>query len=64
MGGQPGRPLTANADGNPTCFGILPLPGQWGRGAADRTAANGSGTNKLPPADHGVSPSQPMADQF
>ena len=64
MGGRPRRPLSANADGDPARLGILPLPGKWGRVVADRTATNGSGTNKLPPADQGVSQLHPMADQF
>ena len=34
-----------------------PHPDKQGRAAAD---GNGSGTNKLPPAGHGVSPSHPM----
>ena len=42
---------------------ILPLPGEGGHAAADGTA-NGAGTIESPPADHGVSPSHPTADQF
>ena len=63
-GGRPGRPLSVDADGDPARLGILPLLGKQSHAAADGTAANGSSTNKLPPADHGVSPSHPMADQF
>ena len=62
MGGQPRCPSSANTDGDPTHLGILPLPGKRGRAAANGTAANGFGTNELLPADHGVSPSHPMAD--
>ena len=64
MGGRPGHPSSADADGDLARLGILPLPGKWGHATADKTTTNGSGTNKLPPANHGVSPSHPMADQF
>ena len=64
MGGRPGRPLSANADGDPASLGNLPLPGKLGRAAVDGTAVDGSDTNELLPADHGVSPAHPMTDQF
>jgi hypothetical protein len=51
-------------DGDPTHLGILPLPLVQGPVAVDETAANGGGISKLPPADHGVSPSHPMTYQF
>ena len=59
-GVQPGRFLSADADGDPARLGILPLPGKRGRAAADRTAPNGSGTNELLPVDHSVGPSHSM----
>ena len=64
MGGQPRRPSSTNADGDPVRLGILPLPGEWGRVAVDGTTTNGSGTNELLSVDYGVSPSHPVVDQF
>jgi hypothetical protein len=64
MGGQPGCPLYRDLDEDPTHLRILPLPGERGHAAADGTATNGAGTIEPPPADHNVSPSHPMADQF
>ena len=64
MGGRPGCPSYGDQDEDPTHLRILPLPGERGHAAADGTAANGAGTIEPPTADHGVSPSHPMADQF
>ena len=64
MGGQPGRPLFNDADGDPACVGTLPLPGKQGHAAVDRAAVNGAGTSNPPPDDHGVSPSHTMDEQL
>jgi hypothetical protein len=45
-------------------IGIPPLPGKQGRTTVDRTTADCAGASKPPPADHGVTPSHPIAGQF
>ncbi len=64
MGERPGLPSYGDSDEDTARLRILPLPGERNHMAADGPAANGASSIEPPPADHGVSPSHPIADQF